>query len=63
MPFASGNALFDPAFPLPPLDYTVTRGYHPGGDSTHSLLVDLADVLLWLGEPGDAPDHPHPLAE
>ncbi len=35
----AGNALFDPAFPLP-VDYRVDRGYHPGSSSNLSLLLE-----------------------
>ncbi|WP_437666024.1 cellulose binding domain-containing protein [Sorangium sp. So ce1182] len=36
----AANALFDPAFPFPNVPYRVRRGYHPGGDSTDSLLLE-----------------------
>ncbi|WP_437725769.1 cellulose binding domain-containing protein [Sorangium sp. So ce861] len=36
----AANALFDPAFPFPSVPYRVRRGYHPGGDSTESLLLE-----------------------
>lgn len=36
----AANALFDPAFPFPDVPYRVNRGYHPGGDSTYSLLLE-----------------------
>ncbi|AUX29269.1 hypothetical protein SOCE836_013570 [Sorangium cellulosum] len=36
----AANALFDPAFPFPNVPYRVRRGYHTGGDSTDSLLLE-----------------------
>ncbi|WP_437676908.1 cellulose binding domain-containing protein [Sorangium sp. So ce131] len=36
----AANALFDPAFPFPNVPYRVRRGYHPGGDSTTSLVLE-----------------------
>ena len=48
-----------------PLLLTDTAGLREGGEQAEQLgvdrsraLINLADVLLWMGEPGDAPDHP-----
>jgi hypothetical protein len=35
----AANAVFDPAFPLP-VEYRVNRGYHPGGDTALSLVLE-----------------------
>ncbi|WP_437983363.1 cellulose binding domain-containing protein [Sorangium sp. So ce117] len=36
----AANALFDPAFPFPDVPYRVRRGYHPGGGSADSLMLE-----------------------
>lgn len=48
-----------------PLRITDTAGLRDSGEIVERIGVDrarsligLADVLLWLGEPGEAPDHP-----
>ncbi len=35
----SDNVLFDPAFPLP-VEERIDRGYHPGGDTAESLVLE-----------------------
>jgi len=49
-----------------PLRLTDTAGLREPGELVERIgiertrsLIDLADVLVWLGEPGEAPDHPH----
>ena len=48
-----------------PLRLTDTAGLRESGERVERIgiertrsLIDLADVLVWLGEPGEAPDHP-----
>lgn len=49
-----------------PLRLTDTAGLRESGELVERIgiersrnLIELADVLVWLGEPGQAPDHPH----
>jgi tRNA modification GTPase len=49
-----------------PVRLTDTAGLRESGELVERIgverartLIDLADVLVWLGEPEEAPDHPH----
>lgn len=49
-----------------PLRLTDTAGLRESGELVERIgiersrgLIELAEVLVWLGEPGEAPDHPH----
>jgi tRNA modification GTPase len=49
-----------------PLRVTDTAGLRSSSDTVERIgvdraeaLIEIADVLLWLGEPEDAPEHPH----
>ena len=49
-----------------PVRLTDTAGLRESGELVERIgvdralsLIELADVIVWLGEPGDAPDHPH----
>ncbi len=48
-----------------PILLTDTAGLRETGDTVEAIgveraakLIEAADVLVWMGEPGDAPDHP-----
>jgi tRNA modification GTPase len=48
-----------------PIVLTDTAGLRDSGDAVEAIgvaraqsMIEAADVLLWLGEPGDAPEHP-----
>jgi tRNA modification GTPase len=51
-----------------PIVLTDTAGLRESADEIEAIgvahsakLIEIADVLLWLGDPGDAPDHPRNL--